>query len=143
MTEHCVEQTHQGTMPVSACAMLQFCVSHVSSLCSDQLLCDTQSAANKPKAATTVPVHCKIERQMWLRSWVVDAGSCLEVCSNACQDQHPGANALQIASGHLKNHPDPMRGCSQKAGSLLHSPDSDIPDPLSSLGPHGSVHGCV
>ena len=67
----------------------------------------------------------------------------LEVCSNACQDQYSGADALQIAPGHLQNHADPMRGCSQKLPPLLNSPDSHIPDPLSPLGSHGSMHGCV
>ena len=36
-----------------------------------------------------------------------------------------------------------MRGRSQEAGPLLNSPDGDIPDPLSPLGPHGRMHGCV
>ncbi|KAA6419582.1 MAG: hypothetical protein FRX49_10507 [Trebouxia sp. A1-2] len=46
------------------------------------------------------------------------------VSSNACQDQNSRANTLQIAPGHLQNNPDPERGRSQEAGSLLNSPDA-------------------
>ena len=67
----------------------------------------------------------------------------LKVCSNASQNQHSGADALQVAPGHLQDDPNPMGGCGQETCPLLYLSNHHILDPLSSLGPHGSVHSSV
>ena len=63
--------------------------------------------------------------------------------SNASQHQHPRADALQVAPGHLQHHPAALRGGCHQATALLHRSCSYVPGLLGSLGPHGSMHGCV